>query len=67
LVIPLVKSEIFPTTPAEKSWTLLTTLAAKAEPGRLGSEIPPPEPPVPAAGALVRAAPPEPARPKPGS
>jgi hypothetical protein len=39
--MPLVKSVMFPTTPAENPWTPLTTEAAKSEPGRLGNPEPP--------------------------
>lgn len=38
LVMPLVKSEIPPTTLLEKSWTPVTIDAAKALPGRFGAE-----------------------------
>jgi len=38
-----VKLVIFPTTPAEKLCTPLTIDAAKSEPGRFGSDVPPEE------------------------
>ena len=50
-VTALVKSVRLPITLPEKVCTLLTIDAAKSEPGRCGSETPPPAPPV-EAGAL---------------
>lgn len=46
LVIPLVKSVIFPTTSLEKFWIPVTTEAANSPPGRtgmVGAERPLPE------------------------